>query len=235
MIKGIFLAGRSMDSKFKSIEVIGNNLANVNTNGYKKSMPFTEVISQFNKVEIQQATNYKQGGLVPTGNPLDLSVNGNAFFAIQGLDGMDFTRSGKFSISDDGFLINDQGKRVLGNNGPINLNAYLLDKSQSIKIAKDGEIRVGNTYVDKLLLVKLDPSDKFVRKDGTSFSSADGRYFLADENDYQVSQGYLEESNVNPIEEMTNMIKVHNEYDSASKMVKFLDKSLAEANEIGKV
>jgi flagellar basal-body rod protein FlgF len=235
MIKGIFLAGRSMDSKFKSIEVIGNNLANVNTNGYKKSMPFTEVISQFNKVEIQQATNYKQGSLVPTGNPLDLSVNGNAFFAIQGLDGMDFTRSGKFSISEDGFLINDQGKRVLGTNGPINLNAYLLDKSQSIKISKEGEIRVGNTYVDKLLLVKLDPSDKFIRKDGTSFASADGRYYLADDNDFQVNQGYLEESNVNPVDEMTNMIKFHNEYDSASKIVKYLDKSLSEANEIGKV
>ncbi len=235
MIKGIFLAGRSMDSKFKSIEVIGNNLANVNTNGYKKAMPFTEVISQFNKVEIQQATNYSQGNLVPTGNPLDLSVNGDAFFAIQGLDGMDFTRSGKLSVSDDGFLINDQGKKVLGTNGPINLNAYLLDKNQAIKISKNGEIRVGDTYVDKLLLVKLDPSDKFTRKDGTSFSSVDGRYFMADESDYQVSQGYLEESNVNPIQEMTNMIKVHNEYDSASKMVIYLDKSLAEANEIGKV
>ena len=90
MIKGIFLAGRSMDSKFKSIEVIGNNLANVNTNGYKKAMPFTEVINQYNKTEIKQMTNFKQGSFTATGNPLDLSVDGNAFFTVQGENGMDF-------------------------------------------------------------------------------------------------------------------------------------------------
>jgi flagellar basal-body rod protein FlgF len=235
MIKGIFLAGRSMDSKFKSIEVIGNNLANVNTTGFKKATPFTEVISQYNKVEIKQATNYSQGNLVATGNPLDLSVDGDAYFAVQGNDGMDFTRSGKFSVSDDGFLINDQGDRVLGKGGPININSYLLDKNQVVNISKSGDIKVGDTYVDKLLMVKLDPADKFTRKDGTNFSSVDGRYLLADDSEYQISQGYLEESNVNPIEEMTNMIKVHNEYDSASKMVNFLDQSLSEANEIGKV
>ncbi|MEJ2614064.1 MAG: flagellar hook-basal body complex protein [Ignavibacteriaceae bacterium] len=235
MIKGIFLAGRSMDSKFKSIEVISNNLANVNTNGYKKAMPFTEVINQYNNAEIKQMTNFKQGSYTATGNPLDLSVDGNAFFTVQGEDSMDFTRGGKFSISDNGFLINDQGYKVLGSNGPINLNGYLLDKNQSIKISKHGEITVGDNYVDKLLMVKPEPSDRFMRKDGTNFSSPDGRYFIADESEFQVNQGYLEQSNVNPIEEMTNMMKLHNEYDSASKMVTFLNQSLSEANEIGKV
>ena len=235
MIKGIFLAGRSMDSKFKTIEVIGNNLANVNTTGFKKATPFTEVINQYNKVEIKQATNYTQGNLTPTDNPLDLSVNGNAYFTVQGSDGMDFTRNGKFSISDNGFLVNDQGKKVLGRSGPINLSGYMLDKSQNINISKNGDIKVGDMYVDKLLMVKLDPTDKFTRKDGTNFSSVDGRYLLADDSEFQINQGYLEESNVNPIEEMTNMIKVHNEYDSASKMINFLDQSLSEATEIGKV
>jgi flagellar basal-body rod protein FlgF len=235
MIKGIFLAGRSMDSKFKSIEVISNNLANVNTNGYKKAMPFNEVINQFNNVEIKQMTNFKQGSFTATGNPLDLSVDGNAFFTVQGEDGMDFTRGGKFSISDDGYLVNDQGYKVLGSNGPINLNGYLLDKNQSVKISKHGDITVGNNYVDKLLMVKPEPSDKFIRKDGANFTSQDGRYFVADESEYQVNQGYLEQSNVNPIEEMVNMMKLHNEYDSASKMVTFLNQSLSEANEIGKV
>ena len=235
MIKGIFLAGRSMDSKFKSIEVIGNNLANVNTTGYKKAAPFAEVISQYNKAQIIQATNYSQGNLVETDNPLDLSVSGDAFFAVQGNDGINFTRNGKFSISDDGFLVNDQGKKVLGSGGPININNYILDKNQSINISKNGEIKVGDTFVDKLLMVKLDPADKFIRKDGTNFSSVNNLYIPANDLDYQISQGYLEESNVNPIEEMTNMIKVHNEYESASKMVSFLDQSLSEANEIGKV
>jgi flagellar basal body rod protein FlgG len=235
MIKGIFLAGRSMDSKFKTIEVIGNNLANVNTTGFKKATPFNEVISKYNKIDVQQFTNYSQGNLVATNNPLDLSITGNAFFSIQGKNGLEFTRNGKFSISENGFLVNDKGDKVLGNGGPINFNNMILDKNHTIKISKEGEVKVGDLVVDRLQLVKLDSPDKFIRKDGNDFSSQTGKYIPADVNEYHVNQGYLEESNVNPIEEMTNMIKVHNEYDSASKMVKFLDQSLSEANEIGKV
>jgi flagellar basal-body rod protein FlgF len=235
MIKGIFLAGRSMDSKFKNLEIVGNNLANVNSTGYKKAVPFTEVISKLNKVEVKQATNYNQGEMVATSNPLDLSITGDAFFAVQGNKGMEFTRNGKFTVSSEGYLVNDKGQQVLGTNGPINLNSLTFEKDQTINISKAGEIKVGNTFVDKLLMVKLDPSEKFTRDDGTNFSLPNGRIAFADESEYQVNQGYLEESNVNPVEEMTNMIKIHNEYDSASKMVTFLDQSLAEANEIGKV
>jgi flagellar basal-body rod protein FlgG len=234
MIKAIFYAGRSLDSKFKNIEVIGNNLANVNSTGYKKSIPFNELVNQLGESKVKQATNYGQGSLVLTANPLDMSINGEAFFSIQTDNGIEFTRNGRFKFSEDGSLVNEKGLLVLGQNGPININSELLEKNQAFVVTKAGEIKVGDFMVDTLLITRLDSVNNFVRNDGTNFSASEGTT-LAGENDYEVLQGYLEESNVNPIEEMTAMIKVHNEYDSVSKMVNFLDKSLEEANAIGKV
>jgi len=234
MIKGIFLAGRSLDSKFKNIEVIGNNLANVNSTGYKKAIPFNEIISGLGESKVRQATNYGQGSLVITGNPLDMSINGDAFFSVQTQNGIEFTRNGRFKMSQDGFLVNEQGLPVLGKNGPINFNSELLKKDQIFVVTKAGEVKIGDFVVDTLLITSLDSSNNFIRKDGTNFNAGEG-YNLTGDGDYEILQGYLEESNVNPIEEMTAMIKIHNEYDSASKMVNFLDQSLEKAIEIGKV
>lgn len=235
MIKGIYIAGRSLDSKFKNIEVIGNNLANVNSTGFKKALNFTELVNKANRPEIIQDTDFSQGNLTPTSNPLDLGINGNAFFAVQTSGGIEFTKNGKFSISDDGFLVNGKNEKVLGKSGPINFKSYQLDKDQSVSISKNGDIKIGDNYVDSLMIIKPDNLKNLVRQDGTDFISADGSLQIAGENEFEIQQGYLEESNVNPIEEMTSMIKVHNDYNSAAKMITFLDQSLQEANDIGKV
>ena len=87
-------------------------------------MPFNEIIDGYNKVTISQATNYAQGNLTATGNPLDLALNGDAFFAVQSPNGIEFTRNGKFSVSEEGFLVNEQGYNVMGKNGPIKYLQY---------------------------------------------------------------------------------------------------------------
>ncbi len=235
MIKGIFLAGRSLDSKFKNIEVIGNNLANVNSTGFKKALPFSEIISGLNKEAISQATDYRQGDLTATSSPLDLAINGNAFFAVQTPSGIEFTRNGRFTISEEGNLVNEQGYNVLGEKGPININSALLENDPGISISKSGEIKAGGIILDNLLLAKHDSAGKMIRQDGTNFSASDDGFLHAVNEEFEIQQGYIEDSNVNPVEEMTNMIKIHNEYDSASKMVNFLDQSLEKAVEIGKV
>ncbi len=235
MIKGIYIAGRSLDSQFKNIEVIGNNLANVNSTGFKKALDFTEMVNSANQPKIIQQTDFSQGNSTPTSNPLDLYINGNSFFAIQTQNGIEFTKNGKFSISDDGYLVNENNSKVLGKNGPINLQNYQLDKNQAISISKSGDIKIGDNYIDSLMIIKPDNVNNLIRQDGTNFTSADGSLQVADNSEFEIQQGYLEESNVNPIEEMTSMIKVHNDYNSAAKMINYLDQSLQEANEIGKV
>ncbi len=235
MIKGIYIAGRSLDSKFKNIEIIGNNLANVNSTGYKKAFTFSEMVNNLNQPQIVQSTNFSQGAFTATSNPLDLSINGDAFFALQTNSGIQFTRNGKFSISKDGFLVNEQNEKVLGKSGPINLSNYQLDDNQTISISKNGDIKIGKNFVDTLMIVKPDSDNTLIRENGTNFAPTGNNFLLANDSDFSIQQGYLEESNVNPIEEMTEMIKVHNDYNSAAKMVTFLDQSLQEANEIGKV
>ncbi len=235
MIKGIYEAGRSLDGKMKSMEIIANNLANVNTTGFKRGIPFSEVINQYGDVQVKSVTDYQQGNSIETKNPLDLYLNGNGLFAVQTAHGVELTRSGKFTISDDGYLADEHGNHVLGRNGEINLDEKMFGNKQSITIAKDGEIKIGDTPIDKLLITRLDKSRDIEKVDGSHLVYKDGPIEELPDDEYEIQQGYLEESNSNPITELEAMIKISNDYQTNQKMVQFLDQSLGDANEIGKV
>jgi flagellar basal-body rod protein FlgF len=235
MIKGIYTAARALDARMKNLEVVANNLANINTTGYKRELPFSEIIDQAGNTQIRQASDFRPGELSRTSNPLDLALSGNGFFVVQGVNGFELTRDGKFSISNDGFLVNNQGYKVMGKSGAININTLQLDKQKEITISSTGEIKYGDQSIDNLLIVKpVDPQES-KRISGENFSVGENGYDVASESEFQVKQGYVEESNVNPIQEMQDMILLNNQYDSAHKMINYLDKSLDEANQIGKV
>ena len=89
--------------------------------------------------------------------------------------------------------------------------------------------------VDELMLVKINPDEYEKRKMGLNFNPTENVEAILDENEYQIMQGYLEESNVNPILEMENMINISKEYESSYKMVTYLDNTLEKSNEIGRV
>ncbi len=235
MIKGIYLAGRSLDGKMKSMEIIANNLANLNTTSFKREVPFSEVINKFNEVKVKAVTDYQQGNSAQTSNPLDLYLNGKGFFAIQTPNGIELTRNGKFTISDQGFLTDEQGNNVLGKNGEISLNEKMFGDKQSITISKNGDIKVGDTPVDSLLIAKLESSREIEKVNGNNFIYRDGPFEVSAENECEVVQGYLEESNSNPISELQAMIHISNDYQSSQKMIQFLDESLGRANEIGRI
>ncbi len=124
---------------------------------------------------------------------------------------------------------------MLGQNGEISLDEKMFGVKQSISIAKNGEIKVGDTPIDKLLIAKLDSSREIEKADGTNLVYKDGPFEELPDNEFEINQGYLEESNSNPITELEAMIKISNDYQSSQKMVQFLDQSLGDANEIGKV
>jgi flagellar basal-body rod protein FlgF len=235
MIKGIYQAGRSLEGKMRSMEVIANNLANLNTTGFKREVPFSEIISQAGQIRIEQVTDFQQGTAAVTGNPLDLYLNGKSFFALQTENGIELTRNGKFKISDDGFLVNEQGYKVLGQNGEINLNETMLNENKTILISKIGELRIGDIPIDTLLVIKIDTNNEIERINGINFMYKNGDYELASLDEYEITQGYLEESNINPIAEMEEMIRTNADYNAASKLVGVMDESLGKANEIGKV
>lgn len=235
MIKGIYVAGRSLDQKMKNISTVANNIANLNTTGYKREVPFLEILSQVSKPVVKDITDFNQGNAIATDNPLDMLINGKGFFTVKTERGLEFTRNGKFSVSNEGFLVNDQGNKVMGRNGEINLTNTKFDGNQTLSISKSGEIKIGEQPVDTLLVVHLDNLQQPKRISGASFTSVDDEFQLAGESDFEIKQGYLEESNVNAIIEMESMIQINKEYETASKMIAALDQSLEKAVDIGRV
>jgi flagellar basal-body rod protein FlgF len=154
-------------------------------------------------------------------------------FTIQTQNGYEFTRKGNFKISDDGFLVNEQGNKVMGKSGEINLMQYLNGEESKVKISLNGELTVNETHVADLLVVKIDDYEK--RKAGLNFNSTQDIQDIAQESEFDVRQGYLEESNVNPMIELENMINISKEYETAYKMVNYLDNSLEKTNDLGRI
>lgn len=233
MIKGIYFTSRSLDSKMKDIDVISNNIANINTVGYKRQVSFVEVLNSSGTPDIKQVTDHTQGEVVLTSNPLDVAISGDGYFTIQTNQGQQLTRNGKFKLDTDGFLINDQGFKVLGKNGEINISQYIINDNEKLAISKNGLIKMGENEIGTLLIQKKNNNEEMDRAPGLNFQPGN-ESTPADESEYNISQGYLEESNVNPIVEMETMIQKNKDYESAYKIMNFLDKSLQNANEIGK-
>ena len=232
MIKGIFQSAKSLQACNKNMEKVANNLANINTTGYKREGMFSEILSSTGP-KIRSVVDTSQGELFTTSNPLDMAINGEGLFVLQSENGYEFTRNGSFRISDEGFLVNEEGKKVIGKNGEIDLSSFLNGEDAKISVSKNGEIQVNDTPVSELLVVKIDDFEK--RKTGLNFNATENIMDFVQQDKYEILQGYLEESNVNPILEMENMINISKDYESAYKMITYLDGTLEKANELGKL
>ncbi len=236
MIKGIYTVARSMDQRSKNIEVIANNIANINTTAYKREIPFSEYINEAGESQIKKLTSQQQGDLIQTSNPLDLAISGTGFFIVKNDDGtLELTRNGRFQFSDDGYLTDANGRKVLGKNGSIFLEDTLRQKGSSILISTAGEIKIDEHYIDTLLIVKVDESEELIRKGESNFLITEENFMEANQDEFRISQGYLEESNTNPILEMETMIQLNKAYERAQKIINALDQSLDQANQIGKI
>jgi flagellar basal-body rod protein FlgG len=233
MIKGIYQSARSLQAANKNMEKISSNLANVNTVGFKREGLFSEILKSEGNSQIRSSVDTSQGQIYETLNPLDLALVGEGMFTIQTTRGYEFTRKGNFKIADDGFLVNEQGNKVMGKGGEINLIEYMNGEENDIKISPNGELSINQTHVADLLIVKIDDYEK--RKAGLNFNSTQDIQDLAQESEFEIKQGYLEESNVNPMIELENMINISKEYETAYKMVNYLDSSLEKANDLGRI
>jgi len=235
MVNGIYNVARSLNSKIKSIDVIANNLANINSTGFKKQIPFQEYLNQKDEIEVRQSADHGQGEVILSANPLDMAISGDGYFLVKGESGTELTRNGKFHVSEEGFLVTNTGKKVLGRNGEINFGTFIDADNPTITIAKNGEIKIGEADVDALAIVKIENVQAAVRTSDSNFAVADDNYSYASPENFEIQQGYLEESNVNPILEMETMIQTNKDYESAYKMMRYLDQAMDKSNQIGKV
>lgn len=213
------------------MDIIANNIANINTTGFRKEgVSFTEfVLSAANEDSVSMAdpgARYaldRPGGITQTGGAFDVAIEGDGFFVIDGQDGPILTRAGNFQISDTGVLSTTTGDAVLDNGGaqiPIGLDA------KDIKISTDGTISSNGNVVAQIGVVSADPVE-MERFGDTAFLVADDA-FEAVVNP-KVRQGSLEGSNVNPVHEIARMIEVTRAYEMAQSVIQDEDERVREA------
>ncbi len=247
MIKGIYISGVGMMPNKIKIDVIVNNLANINTTGFKKDNIFIRILKnasldinkngggELSGLYVTEYTSFDQGNLRHTGNPLDLAINGNGFFVVKSPDGLRYTRNGNFMITSDGKIVNSNGCVLIGLGGEIKLPAISEVKNLDVTITRNGEIYVGDKFIDKIKIVWFDDSTKLKKDSATGFVVSDGANEIHLSEGYEIYQGFLEGSNVNAIKEMVRMIEASKIYESNYKSVQHQDETLTKANELGKL
>lgn len=204
------------------MEVTANNIANMSTPGFKsQNVLFREHLNKgtastkFSQVE--QVRTYRDmaaGTLMQTHNPLDVSIQGDGYFAVQTKDGgTKYTRAGSFSLNERGELITKNGDQILGDGGPLIVPAG----SGEINISAAGTISTKTGTIGKLKVVSFEDSSKIEPFGDNLFSAPEGQEQPA--ADVQIVQGALENSNVQPVLEMNKMIEILRMYQSMQNML----------------
>ena len=235
MEQGLENASMAMRNKLQNIQIVANNLANVNTTGFKRGLAFSEVFDEENKSISKDVTDFTEGVFVQTNNPLNAAISGEAYFAVQTPEGEHLTKNGDFIIDKQGFLATREGFRVLSQNGEVNLQEELLEHKGELVINKNGEIKSNDKIISKLKIVKPENKLDLMKAEGQRFYTDDKIYNIADESTYEIYHGYLESSNTNAILEMQSMIQLQKDYEASQRMITSIDNIMGQVKEMGKV
>lgn len=250
MIRGIYTSASSMLAESLRTDVISNNLANVNTAGYKKDVPVNKdfasmLIARINDkptdsnigtlgvgVMVDEVATIHTGGMVRgTGNDFDMTIDGKGYFTVETPAGLRYTRNGSFTKNAQGELITQDGYRVMGQNGPISVIGN--GEAAKMTVSEDGRVSVDGTEVDQLRIVEF-ANEKQLTKEGGSLFNANGQQSQPATGG--VRQGYLEMANVNVVSEMVNLIANYRAYEVNAKTIQAHDQLLNRAaNDVGKI
>ncbi len=231
----LYILGSGMLLQERKLGVIANNIANTDTPSFKRDLLiveswFTESGNQIRNSSPENPSNnfvypmissiytvFSQGSLRETSNPLDFAIEGEGFFAVRTPEGIRYTRKGNFSLDRQGFLVTEEGYRVLS------------DNLKDIRIPQ-GNIRLdseGNIYVEGELTEKIGVWDLTdIRKEGFDFFTG----IAQPANNYRVLQGFLEESNVNPVEEMVRLIETSRAHEVYTRLIQTVDEIQGKVN-----
>lgn len=248
MLRGLYTASSGMIAQQKIVDVLSNNIANVNTSGYKKdtvttmafpnfmvfknggdNVPYNGYIGNMDYGVLVETfnTNFSEGNIEKTDGKLDFAIDGSGFFTVSTPNGIRYTRDGSFTLNSNGYLVTKDGYYVMGQNGPIQLN------NGDISVDDFGNISLNGQTVNKLNIVDFS-NYSTLRKEGNNlFFTIGGQAIPASG---AVKQGYLEGSNVNPVDEMVTMISAMRTYEANQKTVSAFDETLDKAvNEVGRI
>jgi len=223
-----------MQANSDRLEAIASNLANVSTPGYKKNVPsfdsyLIEAAAEaggenpgtFELTIPGGAIDLSDGPLRRTGNPTDFALQGPGLFAVENGDGEAYTRNGTFSLDRDGYLVTSNGRRVLGDGGPIQLS------EGEWSVTDKGEVMQNGGTIGRLKLVSI-PSEALQRMGECLFQTSAEPETL-EWNDTAIKQGCLEESNASAIGEMVNLIATLRIFEANQRLIQAQDETLSQA------
>ncbi len=260
MLKSIYTPVSGAIAQERTLEIIANNLANMNTTGFKgDQVTFEQLLPEPEKryTDPLPPANYKvdleklsplhgnevayvgvsgihrdntQGPAITTNNPTDLMIEGEGMFAVQTPDGVRYSRNGAFALSPDGVLTTKAGHPVLGVKGNVFVRSGQFEVNNRGEVYQDGEM------IDRLQIYNFANNDGLERVGDNYFIYGGDPNEIALNTNPSVMQGFLEGSNVNAIKNLTAMILAHRSYEAYQKAVSNYDQIMDKtSNSIGDV
>lgn len=224
---------RNMTRNLFGTDVVANNMANIGTTGFKRDATFTDwYIESLNDVGAQRYTDFSQGELHQTDNPLDLALASRGFFVVQTQSGPAFTRNGHFTVNDQGFIQTHLGHLLLGEQGPISVMTT-RGAAGDVRITGEGEIYIDEIMTDRLVIANIaDPSS--IRKIGSNLYRVDDNALVTEleAEQFTVRQGVLEGSNVEPVGEMVKLIDMNRNFETTQRVARAMDEILGKATQL---
>lgn len=264
MVKGLYTAWTGMINEQNRLDILSNNLANADTNGYKKEGATSQTFADELAIKIKDAssyhipqglgmmsmgvhigetyTDYTQGNYKVTDGRTDFAIDGNGFFAIEYTDkagntSVKYTRDGAFVVNTAGYLVTKDGDYVLNPNGALNGTAgarIQLDPNALVVADERGNIFQNDVQVATIGVVDFEDYNYLAKFGENMYDLVDGGTRIASEA--KVNQGCIEASNVNVVSEMVNLITITRAYQAGQKVINAVDETLDKAvNQVGKV
>lgn len=263
MIRGLYTSAAGMAAMLSKQDVIANNLANVNSTGYKQDVAVfrtrmdqmlyrLEETRKSPEPEVRRmgglstgvyldeiATRFEAGTIRSTENPYDFALEGEGFFMLEEPDGTQIlTRDGSFARSPEGMLVDKSGRLVLGEDGaPIALGQGRVQVSREGMVTVEQRVGGNARQVPsgRIAVVTVDDPRMDLEKRGDNAFTLRGGAQAQPAPATSVVQEALEASTVNPVREMVEMIAVHRAYEASQRLVTAQDETLAKAvNEIAR-
>ena len=244
MNSGMYSALSGNLAAMTRMDIISNNLANVNTPGFKKDkVSFEGLLSSVTAPPavppsstadpILQKENvfvdYAAGPVVQTGNPLDMTIDGDGFFAVSTPQGVAYTRQGNFRLSSDGTLVTSDGYPVQGQGGPIRISG------SKVEIDSKGAVMVDGTAGATISMFDF-PKPYAMTKTGSALFVPTDPEATPQAAKGAIRQGHLEGSNVETVSEMVQMIENNRYFEACQKVIlSFNDLTSKAANELGRL
>lgn len=217
MSDGLYVAMSGAVAQERALDVTANNVANANTAGFRaERVTFQEVLGGQGNLSFvsaeEAAVDTSKGELRATGNPLDVAVDGDGWFAMETPDGPRYTRSGAFRIGPEGVLIDDRGNGVLDvGNKPM----LIPPTAKEVTVDPAGQVLADGVPLGQIQIVQL--NDGKLRNEGGNLYSAPGGVKPVEKS--AVLSGHLEQANFDPVRGMVDLIRISRNHESLHQMM----------------